>query len=494
MSDPSVEALTGNAQALVLDSETRVSNKRYTAYKVVVTKKGTEPTTLYKRYSEFLTMHEKLSKMFPRFDIRIPHKRRLGNNFDEKFIQARKMGLGEYLSSIVKNPIYVDTPPVREFLYGSGSGMTVSTGDDSVNTGDDEMDNHLDIGETERKGASLDDFFLDKVIGIGSFGKVLLAQHKETDEVFAIKVLSKKAIKQRDEVKHIMAERNVLLKNLKHPFLVGLHYSFQTPQKLYFVLDYVNGGELFFHLQREKHFSEPRTRFYASEITSAISFMHKMNIVYRDLKPENILLDSTGHIVLTDFGLCKENVMPGETTSTFCGTPEYLAPEVLKKQEYGRCVDWWCLGAVTYEMLTGLPPFYSSDVDVMYDRILNARLVFPEFVSFNARDLLTRLLDRDPRTRLGSSSRDAEDVEAAPFFSGIDWSLLNAKGYTPPFNPNVSSKKDLRHIDPEFVNKPIPQSVKATGMMVDVEYDETFAGFSYHGNSELQNHETRGGQ
>jgi serine/threonine protein kinase len=193
-----------------------------------------------------------------------------------------------------------------------------------------------------------------------------------------------------------MSERNVLLGNVQHPFLVALRYSFQTPAKLfvargkkntnchsqtllhannrYLVLDYVNGGELFFHLQREKRFAPVRARFYAAEITSALGFLHTHNIVYRDLKPENILLDSLGHVVLTDFGLCKMNVAPGGTTSTFCGTPEYvyfcvpwafflshvtffpryLAPEVLQKQAYGRPVDWWCLGCVTYEMLCGL--------------------------------------------------------------------------------------------------------------------------------------------
>ncbi|CAG5116669.1 unnamed protein product, partial [Candidula unifasciata] len=183
-------------------------------------------------------------------------------------------------------------------------------------------DNPVNLGPSEKPSVKPKDFEFLKVIGKGSFGKVLLARHKVEDCAYAVKVLQKQAIMKRNEAKHIMAERNVLLKNVQHPFLVGLHYSFQTPDKLYFVLDYVNGGELFFHLQRERFFPEYRARFYAAEMASALGYLHSLNIIYRDLKPENILLDSTGHIVLTDFGLCKEGIVGQGTTSTFCGTPE----------------------------------------------------------------------------------------------------------------------------------------------------------------------------
>lgn len=210
------------------------------------------------------------------------------------------------------------------------------------------------LGPSELEHAKASDFEFLKMIGKGSFGKVLLAKHKKEGQTYAIKVLAKKMILKRNEKAHIMCERNVLLKNLNHPFLVGLRYSFQSKDKLYFVLDYVNGGELFFHLQKERYFSESRAKFYAAEITSALGYLHSENIVYRDLKPENILLDAEGHIVLTDFGLCKDNLSGRQTTNTFCGTPEYLAPEVLRKEAYDRCVDWWCLGAVLYEMIYGL--------------------------------------------------------------------------------------------------------------------------------------------
>lgn len=210
------------------------------------------------------------------------------------------------------------------------------------------------LGPTEKPHAKPTDFEFLKLIGKGSFGKVLLARHNSEGKIYAVKVLSKKVILKRNEKTHIMCERNVLLKNLNHPFLVGLRYSFQSRDKLYFVLDYVNGGELFFHLQKEKIFTESRAKFYAAEITSALGYLHSCNIIYRDLKPENILLDAEGHVVLTDFGLCKDGLRERDTTNTFCGTPEYLAPEVLKKESYDRAVDWWCLGAVLYEMIYGL--------------------------------------------------------------------------------------------------------------------------------------------
>jgi hypothetical protein len=212
----------------------------------------------------------------------------------------------------------------------------------------------VNLGPSERPAARPNDFEFLKVIGKGSFGKVLLARHRSEHTLFAVKVLQKSTVLRRNERTHIMCERNVLLKTLAHPFLVSLHFSFQTRDKLYFVLDYVNGGELFFHLQKERSFPEPRARFYAAEICSALGYLHSQCVVYRDLKPENILLDCEGHIVLTDFGLCKDGLRKDDTTGTFCGTPEYLAPEVLRKQPYDWTVDWWCLGAVLYEMLFGL--------------------------------------------------------------------------------------------------------------------------------------------
>ena len=221
-------------------------------------------------------------------------------------------------------------------------------------------------------------------------------------------------------------------------------------------------------------------RFYAAEITSALGYLHGLNIVYRDLKPENILLSAQGHIILTDFGLCKEDLRFGETTATFCGTPEYLAPEVLRKQDYGRGVDWWCLGVVLYEMLYGLPPFYSRDVAEMYENILHKPLKLRPHITPSARNILEGLLQKDKMMRLGSGIGDAKDIMAHPFFRSINWDELYNKRYEPPFNPNVKGDLDLRHFDPEFTREAISDkpSPPKSGVSVSVT-DDTFAGFSY---------------
>ncbi|CAF1123639.1 unnamed protein product, partial [Brachionus calyciflorus] len=246
-----------------------------------------------------------------------------------------------------------------------------------------------------------------------------MANHKLENKIYAIKVLNKEAILKRNEVKHIMAERNVLINNLEHPFLVGLHYSFQSTDKLYFVLDYVNGAE----------------------IAHAIGYMHLKNIIYRDLKPENILIDSDGHIKLTDFGLCKEGIQANTTTSPFCGTPEYLAPEILLKKPYTRAIDWWCLGCVIYEMLYGLPPFYSRNTTEMYSNISNEQLrLNPEvFVSDYAKNIMKQLLQKEQFRRLGSSEADFEEIQDHPFFGDIDWRTDCS---------NCQEKSHLDHLGP----------------------------------------------
>jgi serine/threonine protein kinase len=216
------------------------------------------------------------------------------------------------------------------------------------------------------------------VIGKGSFGKVLQVRKKDTQKIYAMKILNKKHIKDRNEVDHAKTEKSVLQK-LVHPFLVNLHYSFQSPDELYFVMDYVNGGELFFHLQKSRKFDEERTRFYCAEICCGIEYLHDAGVLYRDLKPENLLLTGDGHICMTDFGIAKEGLTDDDArTETFCGTPEYLAPEILEGGGYGKAVDWWSFGTLMFEMLTGLPPFYSQDVQQMYSKIMSAKVKYPD--------------------------------------------------------------------------------------------------------------------
>ena len=228
---------------------------------------------------------------------------------------------------------------------------------------------------------NLEAFDIIRVVGKGSFGKVFLVREKETSTLYAMKVLKKDYIIRKNQVEHTKTERNVL-GYVHHPFIVGLNMAFQTPDKLFFVLDYCAGGELFFHLGRMGRFPEVQARFYTAQITLAIQYVHSLDIIYRDLKPENVLLDHRGNVRLTDFGLSKEGVSDDSSgANSFCGTPEYIAPEVLLRQGHGRAVDWWSTGALLYEMLSGLPPFYSRSREVMFEKIMKAELNFPSFLS-----------------------------------------------------------------------------------------------------------------
>ncbi|TPX34792.1 hypothetical protein SeMB42_g07263 [Synchytrium endobioticum] len=329
------------------------------------------------------------------------------------------------------------------------------------------------------KPLTADDFELLKVVGKGSFGKVLQVRKKDTQRIYAMKVLVKKDIIERREIAHTLSERNVLIR-ASSPFLVGLKFSFQTPEKLYLVLDYMNGGELFYHLQKETAFSEERAKFYTAELTSALQHLHKYNIVYRDLKPENILLDSNGHIALTDFGLCKENLSFNDTTNTFCGTAEYLAPEVLTGQGYGKAVDWWSLGILFYEMTTGLPPFYSENTNLMYKKILQCHLLFPPGFSDRAQLFVRGLLVRDPRRRLGGGPADAAEVMRHVFFADIQWEKMLRKQIRPPFKPKVASEVDTSNFDPVFTDAlPVDSMPSSASAPLSNTQQDHFRGFTY---------------
>ena len=300
-----------------------------------------------------------------------------------------------------------------------------------------------------RRAVGVDDFQVLKLIGKGNFAEVMLVRMKDTGEVYAMKRLSKKQIIENNEIEHTLAECSIL-QRLRHPFLVNMHYAFQTAANLYIILDFVNGGELFHHLQSSKRFPEGRVRFYAAEILLGLEYLHNSGVLYRDLKLENLLLTAEGHITLTDFGLSKEGLVGSDaTTKTFCGTPEYMAPEMLSGKGYGKAVDWWSFGSLIYEMLTGLPPFYHQDVQQMYRLILTARLSFPPFMSDHARSLVSLLLEKNPADRF----TNPEFIKRHPFFEGIDWDALYRKKIPPPFVPAVSSAVDISQIDPMFTDE-----------------------------------------
>jgi len=322
-----------------------------------------------------------------------------------------------------------------------------------------------------------DDFELLTVIGKGSFGKVMQVRKKDDGKIYAMKVLRKEAIIARKQVTHTKAEKSILQK-IQHPFIVQLHFAFQTKDKLYMILDYVNGGELFFHLKKEGRFQENRVRFYAAEIVCALAHLHSLGIVYRDLKPENILLNAEGHITITDFGLSKQ-IKEDEGTHTFCGTPEYLAPEVLKGQGHGIAVDWWSLGTLIYEMLTGLPPFYSQNINIMYQKILNGELRFPSYVSAEAQSLLEGLLTREVEKRLGSGTDGSNEVKRHVFFNGIDWEKLEKKDVEPPFKPKVKSETDISQIDTAFTLEKPQDSLVENTLSDTVARENNFDGFTF---------------
>ncbi|KAI8657977.1 hypothetical protein NCS57_01177900 [Fusarium keratoplasticum] len=330
--------------------------------------------------------------------------------------------------------------------------------------------------ETRAGKLEVEDFELLKVVGKGSFGKVMQVRKKDTARIYALKTIRKAHIISRSEVAHTLAERSVLAQ-INNPFIVPLKFSFQSPEKLYFVLAFVNGGELFHHLQKEHRFDVNRSRFYTAELLCALECLHGFNVIYRDLKPENILLDYQGHIALCDFGLCKLDMKDEDRTNTFCGTPEYLAPELLMGQGYNKTVDWWTLGVLLYEMLTGLPPFYDENTNEMYRKILSEPLHFSDVVPPAAKDLLTKLLNRNPEERLGANG--SAEIKAHPFFHAIDWRKLLQRKYEPTFKPNVTDALDTANFDPEFTSE-APQDSYVEGPMLSETMQNQFQGFSYN--------------
>uniref|UniRef100_A0A336JY49 protein kinase C n=1 Tax=Culicoides sonorensis TaxID=179676 RepID=A0A336JY49_CULSO len=328
------------------------------------------------------------------------------------------------------------------------------------------------------KKYNIDDFHFLSVLGKGSFGKVFLAELKNSEYYYAVKALKKDIVLEDDDVECTLIERKVLALGTKHPFLCHLFATFQTDSHLFFVMEYLNGGDLMFHIQRSGRFSEDRARFYAAEIVSGLKFLHKKGIIYRDLKLDNILLDFEGHARIADFGMCKLEIYLDRTADSFCGTPDYMAPEIIKGQNYNQSVDWWSFGVLVYEMLIGQSPFSGCDEDELFWSICNEIPWFPAFLSKDALKFLKALLEKDATIRLGSLGAGDGDIIYHPFFNKINWDKLERREYTPPFKPEVLHPLDTKYFDNCFTKERARLTLIDRNILKSIN-QELFDGFTY---------------
>ncbi|XP_060874981.1 serine/threonine-protein kinase N isoform X1 [Metopolophium dirhodum] len=327
---------------------------------------------------------------------------------------------------------------------------------------------------------SMDDFRLLSVLGRGHFGKVILCQHKKSSEYFAIKALKKGDIIARDEVESLLSEKRIfeVANDIRHPFLVNLFACFQTDAHVCFVMEYAAGGDLMMHIHADV-FTEPRAVFYAACVVLGLQYLHENSIIYRDLKLDNLLLDTDGYVKIADFGLCKEGMGYGDRTGTFCGTPEFLAPEVLTETSYTRSVDWWGLGVLIFEMLVGESPFPGDDEEEVFDSIVNDEVRYPRFLSLEAIAIMRRLLRKNPERRLGSSERDAEDVKKQAFFRQVVWDDLLHRKVKPPFVPTVNSVEDVSNFDEEFTSEKPQLTPPKDPRLLNDDEQQLFKDFTY---------------
>ena len=324
---------------------------------------------------------------------------------------------------------------------------------------------------------TFDDFDKLKVLGKGSFGEVLLVRLKANNKYYAMKILIKKNVKLRHQESHTRTERDLMVK-INCPFIVNIKFAFQDAVNLYIITEFMQGGEMFFHLHREKKFSNEKTKFYIVEIILAIEFLHKNKMLYRDLKPENIMIDSTGHIKLTDFGLSKMVKKAKEKAFTICGTPQYLAPEILSDDGYDNSVDWWSLGCVMYEMLTGGPPFRLPKNSYLTADLYKKKINFPDYITAEAKDLIKQLLVANPKRRLGYGQDGAKKIKEHQYFCDIDWDDAADRKLTPPFIPELNGETDLKYFDKMFTNENIEGS-KVSEAPSSIVPSSEFKGFTY---------------
>ncbi|KAI1889370.1 hypothetical protein AGOR_G00178550 [Albula goreensis] len=415
-------------------------------------------------------------------------------NFDKEITPpSKRHSIAEEIGELIPEDKMPDKQEVQDALatfdfLNDRNSLVMLPGHDSIGENDiQQPDLELitnpqttEIREEEIFQFSLSDFKCVAVLGRGHFGKVLLSEYKNTGEMFAIKALKKGDIVARDEVDSLMCEKRIFetVNSVRHPFLVNLFACFQTKDHVCFVMEYAAGGDLMMHIHADV-FSEPRSVFYAACVVLGLQFLHDHKIVYRDLKLDNLLLDTEGYVKIADFGLCKEGMGFRDRTSTFCGTPEFLAPEVLTETSYTRAVDWWGLGVLIFEMLVGESPFPGDDEEEVFDSIVNDEVRYPRFLSTEAISIMRMLLRRNPERRLGAGERDAEEVKKHPFFRNVDWSGLLAKKVKPPFVPTIRGREDVSNFDNEFTSEvPVLTPPREPRVLTGVEQG-LFSDFDY---------------
>ncbi|XP_060928180.1 protein kinase C theta type [Limanda limanda] len=341
------------------------------------------------------------------------------------------------------------TPANKELLGISWDGPTDESGSLAEASKEEEEPLYAVPRKDHHPKFTVEDFVLHKMLGKGSFGKVFLAELKKSGQFFAVKALKKDVVLMDDDVECTMVERRVLCLAWENPFLTHLYCTFQTKENLFFVMEYLNGGDLMFHIQSVRKFDQHRATFYAAEIICGLQFLHSKGIIYRDLKLDNVLLDSEGHIKIADFGMCKENMHDDLRTSTFCGTPDYIAPEILLGQKYNSAVDWWSFGVLLYEMLIGHSPFHGRDEEELFQSIRTDNPVYPCSLAKDSKDILVKLFVREPEERLGVKG----NIRQHAFFRTTDWNALEQRQVVPPFRPTISSPSDCSNFDKEFINE-----------------------------------------
>lgn len=460
-----------------------INGRSYLVYRIAVAPRNTSKIWhVFRRYSEFVRLRKELIALSFGY-APFPAVNEVGFSSAE-VVESRRVGLQHWLQSLIagfakKNIEILDNIALTNFLV-TGANMApdgfklikrVLDGAASASPSTTPASMPAPIPASSSKseaakksgGVTIEDFHMVKTIGNGSFGRVFLVRRKETGKLYAMKVLKKKTIKEKHQVEHTRTERRVLGR-INHPYIVKLHWAFASSSNLHFVLDYCSGGELYRLLADVHKLEEYHASFYAAEIVLALGHLHSIQIVYRDLKPENILLDGEGHVALADFGLSKEHISSGHRgAGSFCGTAEYLAPEMIKRTGHGTGVDWWALGMVLYEMMAGMPPWYTLDHTELFQRVINKPLEFPVHMSRNACDIISGFLQKDPVQRLGvrgGRARAGKEIMAHPFFGHINWKMMYGRQVPPPARPTPDKGTSAKHFDKKFTDMKIDIPLK----------------------------------